>query len=105
MKKQGKLIKRFITKGTSQAGKDWQKLIFVIQTTDQYDNEIAFEVFGDEKVQAFTFQDGDMLDVEFNIKCKEYKGKYFTSLSAWKINSATVAQPQAAVPAGDDLPF
>ena len=50
----GKIIEILPTeKGTSKAGKDWQKLTFAIDTNEQYNNIIAFEVFGDEKVENF----------------------------------------------------
>lgn len=89
--KTGKIIEILPTeKGTSKAGKDWQKLIFAIDTGEQYNNIIAFEVFGDEKVENFIKYNkvGKTVDVEFNLSSNKWKDKYFTSASAWKITNA-----------------
>ena len=99
-------------KGTSAAGKEWQKLTFAIEVQDNYPYTVAFEVFGDEKVNAFNNKIGDEVKVAFNLKSNEWKGKYFTSASAWKIetiNSGNVEQKEPDTFDGDDdknnLPF
>ena len=89
--KTGKIIEILPTeKGTSKAGKDWKKLTFAIDTGEQYNNIIAFEVFGDEKVDNFVKYNkvGKTIDVEFNLSSNKWKDKYFTSASAWKITNA-----------------
>lgn len=110
MKVTGKITKVLDTqKGTSAAGKDWQKLSFILETTEDYNNLYCFDVFGDEKVEQFLKYNkvGQEVDVSFNVQTNEYKGKYYTSLQSWKIFKAEgeeiateVAQDEA-----DDLPF
>jgi hypothetical protein len=108
-------------KGTSKAGKDWKKLTFAIDTKEQFNNIVAFEVFGDEKVENFLKYNkiGKTVSVEFNISSNKWKDRYFTSASAWKISKAESAIESATnvidsvfEPAGDlntdekgDLPF
>lgn len=98
-----------VEEGVSKAGKEWKKLTFVIQTSEEYNNIYAFEVFGGEKVDNFTKFNkvGQSVDVDFNVSCNEWKGKYFTSLQAWKIFKAEEAPigSGATQPAEDDLPF
>ena len=120
----GKIIEILPTEsGTSKAGKDWKKLTFAIDTNEQYNNIIAFELFGDEKVENFLKYNkiGRTVEVEYNLSSNKWKEKYFTSASAWKISKANdtetaMAQATAMVdkvfePAGDlntandDLPF
>ena len=98
-----------VQSGTSKAGKDWKKLTFVGETSEQYNNLYAFELFGEEKVDNFTKFNkvGDNVDVDFNVSTREWEGKYFTSLSAWKVFKAQ-EQTQESVPTAetqDDLPF
>ena len=84
----GKLIKVLDKQtGTSKSGKEWVKQTFVIDTNAQYNNIIAFEIFGEEKVSKFNEYNkvGSVIEVEFNINCNEWQGKYFTTLQAWKI--------------------
>jgi hypothetical protein len=122
--KTGKIIEILPTEsGTSKAGKDWKKLTFVIDTGEDYNNIIAFELFGDEKVDNFLKYNkvDKTVDVEFNVSSNKWKDKYFTSASAWKITNAndteTALEQGAKVidaafePSGDlneehdDLPF
>lgn len=111
MKVTGKITKVLDTqKGTSAAGNDWQKLSFILETTEDYNNLYCFDVFGDEKVEQFLKYNrvGQEVDVNFNVQTNEYKGKYYTSLQSWKIFKAEAAgeTPEAAQDeASDDLPF
>lgn len=87
----GKLIKFLeVESGESKSGTTWSKQQFVVQTESQYNNLYCFEVFGNEKVENLTKyqKEGDNVTVEFNVNTNEYKGKYYTSLSAWKITKA-----------------
>ena len=89
----GKLIKVLDKQtGTSKGGKEWVKQTFVIDTNEKYNNIIAFELFGDEKVSKFNEYNkvGSIIRVEFNISCNEWQGKYFTSLQAWKISKGAL---------------
>lgn len=87
----GKLIKFLeVESGESKSGTAWSKQQFIVQTESQYNNLYCFEVFGNEKVENLTKyqKEGDNVTVEFNVNTNEYKGKYYTSLSAWKISKA-----------------
>ena len=110
MKVTGKITKVLDTqKGTSASGKDWQKLSFILETTEDYNNLYCFEVFGDEKVEQFLKYNkvGQEVDVSFNVQTNEYKGKYYTSLQSWKIFKAEAGEttPEVAQEKADDLPF
>jgi len=95
--------------GTSKAGKEWKKTSFVVKTDDEYNNLYCFDVFGDEKVDKFLQYNakGDVVDVDFNVKTNEWKGKYFTSLDAWKVFKAdnSKQKEEVAVEEEGDLPF
>ena len=96
-------------KGTSKAGKEWKKTSFVVKTDDEYNNLYCFDVFGEEKVDKFLQYNakGDVVDVDFNVKTNEWKGKYFTSLDAWKVFKAdnSKQKEEVAVEEEGDLPF
>ena len=73
--------------GTSKAGKEWQKINFVIDTGADFNNIVCFQIFGEEKVENFTKYNkvGSEVDVSFNVSSREYKGKYYHNLDAWKV--------------------
>ena len=95
-----------VEKGVSGAGKDWQKVSFVILPPDQYAKDICFQIFGEDKVNNFLKYNkiGAMVDVSFNVSSREYNGKYFHNLDAWRVfksDAASQEQPEEEV----DLPF
>lgn len=97
-----------VESGTSKAGKEWKKLVFVGTTDEQYNNLYAFQLFGAEKVDNFNKfnKEGNLVNVEFNVDCREWEGKYFTSLSAWRVEKATATAPeQTEEETKDDFPF
>ena len=95
--------------GTSKAGKEWSKQSFVVETDEQYNNLYCFDVFGGEKVANLTKYNkvGDTVKVEFNVNTNEWEGKYFTSLSAWRIGKVESKAVEPAAPPVSDtgLPF
>lgn len=99
-----------LQQGTSKAsGKEWQKQSFIIETTEQYNNVYCFEIFGAEKIETFSQQAkiGDNIKVDFNVNTNEWNGKYFTSLSMWKIevlNNSDAPQTSTQAPPTDTPP-
>ena len=92
MKVTGKITKILDKqKGAKKDGGAWVKLSFLIKTDEMYNNLYCFELFGDEKVESFEKFNkvGQTVEVDFNVKCNEWKGKYYTSLDAWKVFTAT----------------
>lgn len=109
----GKIVKVLDTEtGTSKAGKEWQKKLFVVETEETYNNIYCFELFNAEKIEAFNskFKVNDNINVSFNVNTNEWNGKYYTSLSAWKMDIIGEVKHEE-IPAvseelpTDDLPF
>ena len=107
----GKITKVLeIEKGTSKAGKDWQKMSFVVDNGEQYNNILCFGLFGSEKIENFNKynKEGDNVEVSFNVNCNEYNGKYYTSLDAWKVfkeDNSNNSGNNIEEDSSDDLPF
>ena len=76
-----------IENGISKSGADWSKLNFIINTSADFNPEICFEIFKKEKCDKFLadFQEGDFVKVSFNVSSREYNGKYYHNISAWKV--------------------
>lgn len=97
--------------GTTTQGKEWKKQSFLLDTGAEYNNLFCFDIFGEEKVDNFNKFNkvGQAVDVDFNVKTNEWKGKYFTSLDAWKIFKAENSQAPTIPPMQEeevpDLPF
>jgi len=71
----------------------WEKQQFIVRTQEQYNNLYCFEIFGDQKVDNFAKFNkvGQEVTVEFNVNTSEHQGKYYTTLSAWKIMATPIS--------------
>jgi hypothetical protein len=106
-----------VESGTSKAGKEWKKQSFLVDTGAQYNPEICFQLFGDEKIAMLEhYNIGDQVEVSFNLSSREWNGRYFHNVDAWKIEkigegiveSEHLEEPpvfDASASEEDDLPF
>ena len=97
----------------------FSKREFVVTTAhDKFPQDLKFEIVKDKCSVLDSFENGQDVQVSFDIRGNEYNGKYFVNLSCWKIQaanggSAPSPSPQAgarksaaaapAEPALDDL--
>ena len=83
----GKLSRKLsVESGTSKAGKEWKKQTFLVDTGAQYNPEICFQLFGEDKISMLEhYNIGDEIEVSFNLSSREWNGKYFHNVDAWKI--------------------
>ena len=85
--------------GTSaRTGNHWASQEYVLETHDQYPRKCCFRIFGEERINAMNIQAGEELRVSFDIDAREYNGRYFNTLTAWRvdrIDPAAVAQQGA----------
>lgn len=92
----GKIIVALPPKsGTSQStGKPWQVNTYVLQTNEQTPKNIAFDVFGAERVEQYNLKVGDMVTVSIDIDAHEYNGRWYNQIRAWNVvNHASAQQP------------
>jgi len=112
----GKLSRKLsVESGTSKAGKEWKKQSFLVDTGSQYNPEICFQLFGDEKIEMLNHHnEGDQVEISFNLSSKEFNGRYFHNIDAWRIENLKNEEskemedpPEFNTPANeeDDLPF
>lgn len=69
--------------GTSKSGKPWRRREFVLETQEQYPKKIAFVVMN-ERIDQFNLQAGAGYTVEVDAESREFNGKWYTTLTAWK---------------------
>ena len=90
--------------GISKSGNEWKVQEYVIEDHGQYPRKMCFDVFGAEKIEQFHIQEGEELTVSFDVDAREYQGRWYNSIRAWKVDrvAAQTAHPQptsAAQPA------
>jgi len=75
--------------GTSKTGNEWKKQEYVIETHEQYPKKICFQIFGADKIEQAAIQPGEELTVHFDIDSREYQGRWFTNINAWRVERPT----------------
>lgn len=82
---EGKLHKKYDTEkksGTFQARE------FVLLVEDgQYPNYIKFQLVQDRVTILDGIEEGATIKVHFDLRGREWQGKYFTNLQAWRIET------------------
>ncbi len=89
----------------------WKKQEFILETGDTYPKKVCIAVWGD-KIDLNSFKTGEPVTVSFDVESREYNGRWYTDVKAWKVvraaagSGSPVDQPIDMPPAGDDdLPF
>jgi hypothetical protein len=75
---------------------------FVITTADKYPQEVIFQTVNDKMDIIAPYGQGQQVTVSFNVRGREYNGKYYNTLDAWKVQGEATVQP---IEETDDLPF
>ena len=81
--------------GTSARGA-WAKQEFILEFPDgNFTAQACFTAFGQDKVAELDkYQVGDRIRISFNIRSREYNGRWYNDLQIWRI--APAGQPTAA---------
>ena len=112
MEIQGKVTNILPMRSGVSARGEWKSQEFVITTEEQYPKMVCFQVFGEDKINSFALQIGEVVKVSFDISAHEYQGRYFNSINAWKVeklmpiaqNPPLNPQQNANAPAGGYVP-
>lgn len=81
--------------GTSSNG-NWAVQEYTIQEeAEQYPMKMTFEVFGEDKINTFAIKEGESLTIHFRMDSKEYNGRNYNTIRAWKVEREAQAQAQA----------
>lgn len=80
------------TTGTSKAGKDWVKQEFVIETQETYPKKVCISLMGDKTQELKKYVPGNEVKVSLNLESREFNGKWYTNVNAWRIEPAGSGQ-------------
>lgn len=108
-----------LVKPTQVVSDKFSKREFVIETTEQYPQQVQIELQQDKCGLLDGYQVGDTVTVDYNVRGRSWQSpsgevKYFNTLQAWKISrdaqaapavhSTTLADVPTSNPA-DSMPF
>lgn len=95
---EGKVLEiRPATSGTSARG-NWQKQEVIFEIPSDYSRKVCV-IFFNKESEVARLRVGEMYYVSFNIESREYNGRWYTDVRAWRVQPKQEEQPQAAAPA------
>lgn len=98
MELEGRIAQKLaVQTGTSARG-SWAKQEFVFEYQEgNYPSKVCMNVWGEDKVKELEkYQVGDKVKVSFNLSSREFNGRWYTDVRAWRIEPAAVAQADYA---------
>ena len=88
-------------KGTSARG-EWVKQEVVFELPGEFNRKICVGFWGDKAQEAAMLKPGETIAVSANVESREYNGRWYTEVRAWRINRKSATEPQPM--ATDNLP-
>jgi len=86
--------------GVGRSGNPWKVQPYVLETLDQYPRKVHFEVFGEDRIKQNPCDVDQLVTVSFDIESREFNGRWYTSIRAWRIQQGDTTQAVAgAAPA------
>ncbi len=93
----------------------WRKQEFILETEGDYPAKICVVQWGDD-IDKFALVEGEKLSAHIDIRSREYNGRWYTDVKAWKVEKQTEheggssapnppADSNAPWPGDEDLPF
>ncbi len=95
-----------VASGVSKAGKEWKKQEFVIETDDQFPRQVCFTLFNDKISLLEGLNSGEDVNVSFSVESREFNGRWYHNINAWRIDRLASETPQDLPPefTPDDIP-
>lgn len=66
--------------------------VIVEETTGMYPNSLAVDFLNDKIMDLDHVNEGDVVTISVNSKCREHNGRWYNSINGWKIASKGGAQ-------------
>jgi hypothetical protein len=99
----GKIIQILpMESGEGRTGQQWKKQYFVIEYMDgNYPKKVCIMLWGDKTDILKSVQVGSDVKVSFNVESREYNGRWYTDIKAWRVERTG---SDSSMPAGQPAP-
>ena len=89
----------------------WKKQDVIVETDGQYPKKVCISIWGD-KIEESKLIPGNRLKIDFDVESREYNGRWYTDVKAWRVELEGASSGPSSVPGPidaphheDDLPF
>lgn len=92
----GKFVSAMPVVSGEKDGREWQRIQFGVMSLDNNAKLVAFDAFGEEKVQIVqSMQAGQTVMVDYVPESREFGGRYYTNLNMIRLQVAMKVDPNA----------
>ncbi|MFN3802246.1 DUF3127 domain-containing protein [Belliella pelovolcani] len=102
----GKIVQVLAEQNGNGRNGTWRKRDYILETGGNYPKKVALTVRGD-KIDQFNMNVGDDVTAGIEIESREYNGRWYTDVKAWKVDkqgtTAAPAQPSNTAAAMPDV--
>lgn len=89
--------------GVSRNG-EWKKREIIVETSERFPKKICISIWGD-KIPPSQLIAGNAFTIDFDIESREFNGRWYTDVKAWKIETADVVNNATSQPVSNDYSF
>ena len=80
----GKLLQLLPTQTGNGKNGQWKKQDIILETEGTYPKKVCISIWGD-KINESVLKIGSQLAISFDVESREYNGKWYTDVKAWKM--------------------
>jgi len=102
----GKLVAKLPQQSGQGKNGTWVKQEFVMETQDQFPKKVCISLWGDKAKDVDSISIGETLKASINIESREFNGRWYTDVRAWRIEKqGSSASPEMPpMPNDESLP-
>ncbi|MBM09842.1 MAG: hypothetical protein CMF69_09780 [Magnetovibrio sp.] len=100
MELNGRIVQLLPEKSGESARGPWRKQEYIIETDGQYPKQVCFMAWSD-KIDEFAIKEGENLVVSIDLESREYNGRWYTDVKAWKVARADFSGDDTSSYAGE----
>jgi len=82
---------------------EWKKQEIIVETAGQYPKKVCVSIWGD-KLDGVNLKKGQAYDISFDIESREFNGRWYTDVKAWKITPENNLKEEVPPEYADELP-
>ncbi len=104
MEIKGKILKKLsLQSGESRNGGSWKRQEYLLEYGDRFPKTVCFSLRNDN-VDKYPLEIDEEVVISVDVLSREYNGRYYTDVVAWKVDKAS-DMPQQAAPAATAQTF
>ena len=87
---------------SKSSGRGWKKQSYVLLVDGgQYPRSVTFDIVGEERIKSSAIQLNEQITVHLDINCNEWQGKFYNSITCWKVERGVQQAPTQGTQAGN----